>query len=347
MQIIIDPNHRITYSSFYIRGLIDVFGEKNLSYSSKYFHGLTGKEENNSFDHYFAFVVTDFQGNIVLKAVVDFRDKNTIKRSPYQWCDVYAKINYSSATTSEELKTKIISISPSFGIRLYGVWKTVYYAVSNLLKSFYRLNTSVWLFLANYKGQYIRPCIEQYQPQQTNDNYVFFISTLWNNEHCIANTNAERALFIRECKKNPGINFEGGLVALPSNPQYVHYRDIAVSRRYPYIDYIHKTKQSLFVFNTPAVHACHGWKLGEFLSMGKAIISYPIINDLPAPLIHGQNIHIVKNEDELKSAIQILIEDKDYRNKLENGAIVYYEKYCSPCAVIKMILNRHVPFSNK
>ena len=338
MKIIIDPNHKIVYSSFYIKGLIDVFGEKNISFSSKYFHALKGKDESHSFDHYFAFIIFDNQRNILKKVVIDFRDKSSIKRSPYDWCDLYAKINYSSATTPDEFKTKIIAIPPSFGIHIYGFRKSIYYAITNLFKSFSRLSTSPSLFLANYKGQYKRPCIDRYKPQEAEDRRVFFISTLWENENGAAKVNAARATFIRECKKNPNIDFEGGLCALSSAPQADLYKDIVINQRYTSNEYIKKTKQSLFVFNTPALHDCHGWKLGEFLSMGKAIISYPIINDLPAPLVHGEHIHIVNNENELKSAIQILVEDKDYRSTLEKGARAYYEAYCSPDKVIKTML---------
>ena len=44
-------------------------------------------------------------------------------------------------------------------------------------------------------------------------------------------------------------------------------------------EWISKTKQSAIVFNTPAFWSCHGWKLGEYLAMGKCIISvrYPEI----------------------------------------------------------------------
>ena len=338
-KIIIDPNHKIVYSSFYIKGLMDVFGERNIAYSSKYFFELKGKTESNSFDHYFAFVLIDFKRNTLKKIVVDYRDKQSIKKNAYKWCDVYAKINYSLSSTPEAFRSKIISIPPSFGIQIYGLSKTIFYGIVNLCKSFSRLNTSIRLFLANYKGQFLRPDLAQYKPQNSDNYYLFFISSIWQHENCITNTNVERSSFIRECKNNQSIKFEGGLFALPSNPQYNLYSDIVFSKRYSYLEYIKNTHKSIFVFNTPSVHECHGWKLGEFLAMGKAIISYPILNDLPEPLVHGQNIHIVSNESELKSAIRTLVEDKVYRTKLENGAKAYYEKYCSPTSVIKRILN--------
>ena len=46
-------------------------------------------------------------------------------------------------------------------------------------------------------------------------------------------------------------------------------------------------------FNNPAVHGCLGWKLGELLAMGKAIVSLPIERTLPSPLERGVHMHVV------------------------------------------------------
>jgi glycosyltransferase involved in cell wall biosynthesis len=97
------------------------------------------------------------------------------------------------------------------------------------------------------------------------------------------------------------------------------YTGILINFKYSYSEYLEKTKKSLFVFNTPAVFECHGWKLGEYMAMGKAIISTPLSNDLPESLKHGENIHFVNSEEEIKDAIQLLLKDEDYRNKLEKG----------------------------
>ena len=96
-----------------------------------------------------------------------------------------------------------------------------------------------------------------------------------------------------------------------------------VLKRYPISEYIKKTKLSTIVFNTPSVHNCHGWKLGEYLAMGKAIISTPLSNNLPEDLVHGKNIHFVSNMSELKIAINFLLDNSSYRMILEQGAKEY------------------------
>ncbi|GHS95961.1 hypothetical protein FACS189421_00170 [Bacteroidia bacterium] len=336
--VYIDPNHRIAYSSFYIKGLIDVFGEKNIKFSSKHFYQLDGKKESHSFDHYFAFVVV--HNNHTLKCIVDYRDKRTFKSSAYKWCDIYAKINYKKEITPVEYQSKTVSIPPSFGIHVYNKTKATLLGLSNLFKSFFRLSVPPKLFFTQYIGQYHRPKIEQYavSPENEKDNYCFFISTLWDHENCITGTNKWRAQYIRECRKHANLTFEGGLFASTSNTEFQDYKDVIINQHYDSSEYLEKTKKSLFVFNTPAVHECHGWKLGEFLAMGKAIISTPISNDLPTELKHGENIHIINSEKELAEAINLLLNDKEYRLKLERGAKEYYEKYASPSVVINYIL---------
>jgi glycosyltransferase involved in cell wall biosynthesis len=132
---------------------------------------------------------------------------------------------------------------------------------------------------------------------------------------------------------------EGGFFVTVNHPQYEDFKDLVFLERYTLDDYIEKTKLSAFVFNTPAVLNCHGWKLGEYLAMGKAIISTPLSNKLPGELKHGENIHIISSNDEMAAAIDLLLKDSNYRKKLENGARRYYLKYANPEAVIRNILN--------
>jgi glycosyltransferase involved in cell wall biosynthesis len=103
-------------------------------------------------------------------------------------------------------------------------------------------------------------------------------------------------------------------------------------------EWLEKTKQSAVVFNTPAFWNCHGWKLGEYLALGKCIVSTKLQNDLPFPLEHGKNIHFVENnQDAMGEAIEYIISHPDYRQKLESGARAYWDAYGSPIAALKLL----------
>lgn len=103
-------------------------------------------------------------------------------------------------------------------------------------------------------------------------------------------------------------------------------------------EWMKKTKRSVLVFNTPAFWDCHGWKLGEYLAMGKCIVSTRLSNDLPAPLEHGKNIHFVENSQEaMKEAVKYIVDHPDYRMKLEQGAKAYWEAYGTPMASLRLL----------
>ena len=101
--------------------------------------------------------------------------------------------------------------------------------------------------------------------------------------------------------------------------------------RYSMSAYLTKVGRSDVRFNNPAVHGCLGWKLGEFLALGKAIVSLPLDRALPAPLEHGVHIHIVDGSPEsLDDALARLRSDDAYRTMLENNARGWYEEHLAP-----------------
>ncbi|MGA2506071.1 MAG: glycosyltransferase [Chitinispirillaceae bacterium] len=346
--VIIDPTARILYSAFYIKGLYDVFGRKNISFSAGCFRELQRRGDPDAYDHYLAFVVVG-PGGSTRRYIVDFRDHPTVKERAYGWCDRYAKINFNERLTDRRYHGKMAYLPPSFGIRIWNSWETKYYYWSNLLLSGFSPLVSTKRYREDYLVQRRRPTLEDYAKNAGDKRnaadsrpYVFMIGTLWPHKNGIEGTteeriNVERKTFIDACKALR-CNFEGGFFAHPGHPQYEEYKEVIFSNRYPVEQYLEKTKLSAVVYNTPAVGNCHGWKLGEYLAMGKAIISTPLSNRLPEKLIHGKNIHIVSNKDEIQEAVDLLLKNDGYRKSLEQGAKAYYEKHVSPEKVIEHIV---------
>lgn len=94
------------------------------------------------------------------------------------------------------------------------------------------------------------------------------------------------------------------------------------------------------VFNTPAVHNCHGWKLGEYLAMRKVIVSTPLSNELPGRLEDGKNILIVEDEEQIDRVLRKLFSDPELCRKISSETDAYYERYVSPRSVIASIDSR-------
>ncbi|MDP2452521.1 MULTISPECIES: hypothetical protein [unclassified Kaistella] len=341
-QVYLDPSSNIIYSSYYIKGLYEVFGKNNVTFSSHYFQELDKKNEAWSYDSYMALVIKNRE--TLCKIIIDFGDDSPIRENAYRWCDLYAKVNINPEKLPEQFKTKILSISPGFGIKMWTSIEALYHSFFNLLKLRFSPQVSLKNYFRSYLSQIKQLRIEDFTRPTTaelpNRDYVFFVSSLWPHPNCITGTNRYRKMYIESCRKQ-AIDFEGGFWVNDRNhPQFSEFKDLTISKRYLLSDYIAKTKKSLFVFNTPAVHNCHGWKLGQFLAMGKAIISTPFQNALPEDLVHSKNIHFVSDRNEMDVAVEKLLHDENYRKKLEEGAKDYCLKHVTPSAVILKICNK-------
>jgi hypothetical protein len=324
--VYVDPACDILYSSYYIHGLQKVFGK--VKFSGKYF---------SEFGHNNKFVaVVIRQGKRLYKLVFDFGDGYSIDPKAMAWCDVYGKININDSKVDPEHIAKLVSMGPGFGIRLFPKYETAFMAAMNFLKSHHRIKNKRRYF-ADYKAQLNRQSIDYYANVESRSNYVFFAGALWKKE---GETNRLRAGFVRACKQVAGLTFEGGF-APRSKDDVDGYEDITLERSVPMSDYLTKIKESAVVFNTPVILDCHGWKLGEFMAMGKAIISTPLINRLPSPLEHGQSVHFVNgSETDIYDAVEMLVTNHAYRKKLETNIHKYYTEHVSPEKSVMLVLEK-------
>lgn len=339
MKVYIDPRARISYASYYIEGLYSLFGRSQVLFNMKYFDDLIQIEGIDDFDQYFAFIVIDGLG--IKKFIIDYRDKSTINLNALNWSHGYGKVNYNKTNISkcglEKQKMKIIPVGPNFGIKIWSNSQTLIYFAINYIGCRKALPVSFRTFLSGYNWQRKRSEYKNYRDSLSDKNYIFFISTLYKESQNLV-TNKFRAAFIRACK-NTIVHFEGGLLVKQQIPDYKDFEDVITTDYIVSSEYLRKTRKSAVVFNTPSVWGCHGWKLGEFLAMGKAIISTPFINEMPFTLVHGEHIHFVDSEADIASAVQRIVNDDSYRRRLETGAKAYFESHLAPDIVIKRLIN--------
>ncbi|MNL32117.1 hypothetical protein D3C87_1539470 [compost metagenome] len=189
-------------------------------------------------------------------------------------------------------------------------------------------------FVANYWRQYKRLRLKKYKTSQSSTNDVFFINSIWKQE---AETNNNRALFIESCKNNSNIHFEGGF-ASRNDGDNLGFDDLIYSEKIPFKVYLKKIKNSAFVFNTPAVLSCHGWKLAEFLALGKGIISTSHYNKLPADLLNNEHLIYADNRDDIANAIRKMLSDINFKRKLEFESRKYFDEYLAPKKVITRLI---------
>lgn len=343
-QVIIDPRLKYNYASWYLLGIKRLLRDWQIIYDVRPFKELkylTTSDYNSGF----AFIVREEKQE--RKLFVDTEDVARIFADRYAWCDVYGMVN----PTKEQVEQyeKLIAIGPEFGVTLGSSCSTLLRCIKLFAKSYKSTHIPFINYLRDYLYTNIRRRpIEDYEVAiDARPNYIFHASTLWYNKYATTDTNRYRGEFLCACKK-AGINIEGGLFyingdavlkEMPDYPRYKEtYKDFIYESRFSMDEYIRKTKESVVVFNTPSVCECHGWKLAEYLCMGKAIISTPLKREMPVPLIHGENIHFVHSVDDIYQAVVSINSDDTYRMRLEHGARAYYEKWLTPEVTIHRLL---------
>lgn len=350
IKIIIDPRSSYAYGSFYLLGLVQKYGVHAISYSLAPFRKLPEPGWN------LRFIVKE---KTITKVFIHTNDSYHIYEKDYQWCDVYGNVNANFTYYPKEKYPKQFSLVPSFGIQTFSKNKALLMALLTYLQTAHSITHRVeWNKFKNcaeinplknikhhfsriYKTSINRLPYACYENTEiTKDNYVFFLSTLWYDHPDNKNdegVNLRRAHFIRACKLCQQLYFEGGLLS-DSSSSREKFIDVVTDTHLPISDWIQKTKLSTFVFNTPAFWNCHGWKLGEYLALGKCIISTPLSNDLPAPLIHGEHIHYVEpTQEAIEKAIQYILSHPEYRKHLEEGAKSYWQQYGTPVKSLELL----------
>lgn len=332
MKVFIDPEDDIQYMSFYIKGLVDTFGKENIEFN---FHAFDDLPIEERFSRTVRFIIKN--GTSEKRYVIDTKDSYKVNENLYDWCDTYGSVNANYGKTPEFLQKKLVSLCPSFAIRYTNYAEACYQAAKGIITT----HRNKRKYLGSWKRVMRRASLKDYNYYSPKENYIFHLSTLWLSDEWNRNdegVNLRRAEFIRACLSlQPGLIFEGGLVPSKGQDSAQTFADCLASRL-PDKICLNKTRESTIVFNTPAYWDCHGWKLGEYMALGKAILSTPLSNDLPFPLIHGEHIHFVENDqDAMKEEIVYLLKRPDYRAKLERNILSYWQKYGTPEASLKLL----------
>lgn len=347
MELILDPRLKYNYSTYYINGLERIFPKQKLKFDIVPFLELTYNDIHD-YNSGMPFVINN--NGHTYRFFIDVEDVSRIANDRYEWCNVYAKINVNR--NDLDRYDKLLPIGPSFGITIQSGFSLVLQAVTRYMKSMKHFNLPFKVFMKDYLYTTIRRRnLSEYESHvNVKENYIFHASTLWYNNFASTDTNKYRGEFLLACQK-AGMEIEGGLFYLGESPtilkempEYANYKtiykDFIYNKRISVDDYIQKTKSSVLVFNTPSVCGCHGWKLAEYLCMGKAIISTPLLRELPFPLEHKKHVHFVKSMEDIYEAVVSINKDEKYRRHLEHGARQYYENWLKPERVIQRIVDK-------
>jgi hypothetical protein len=248
-----------------------------------------------------------------IRMFVSTGDSHQVDDRMLEWADVYGKVNLA---LDEARRPGLLAVGPTFGIQLWplpaGYWRVLQLARAGRISSD-RVRQLRFQAIA-------RLPIERYEHRQSERTYVFHASRSWAGRH--EQANQPRRRFFAACAA-ADVEVDGGFL----------------EDRLDLGTYLERVQRSAFVFNSPAVHLCLGWKLGEYLALGKAILSTPLSRALPAPLVHGVHAHFVNDEvDSIRAGVELLLGDDAYRSHLERGAQEWYEAHLAPARVAERLV---------
>lgn len=347
-SIVVDPRFKVNYAAYYLYGIKSLLKSPSIS-----FRCIESLEIETDKDTRVGFAMEITTTKAVKHIYIDYGDWNEIEEKYYIWADVYAKINVRPEDASRE---KLVVIGPSFGIRLWNPIKCMLVGIKN----YRRINRTCGTgfkrdfkhYIVDYGFMFLRrrPYKRYYRfSEEEEPGYLFSFSTLWYGKFAHESINKLRGEFMREgIRLMP--HFEGGFFynnkvgVVKEFPKYVEYlqdySDLISMKRISKWQYDKRNRKSWFVFNTPSVGGCHGWKLAEFLCEGKAIISSHLLNLMPGDFNSGMHYIEANTPDEMANAIVQLRDNKHLVQSLKKNAFQYFNHNLAPEVVMKRVFDR-------
>jgi hypothetical protein len=150
--------------------------------------------------------------------------------------------------------------------------------------------------------------------------------------------NEARADYVRLLKRTLADRFYGGLQR--DEFSVCHYPDVVVPD--PHMttqrEYLRTMKQYPICIATTGLHGSIGWKFGEYVACARAVLSEPLLFDLPGAFLEGKNYLQFKSPQECVEMAQELIENKELRCALMSNNANYYKNHLRPDAYVRNVL---------
>lgn len=192
------------------------------------------------------------------------------------------------------------------------------------------------LFSRFYRDSFVSKDFEYY-PIPNKESKILFLTRLWNpkevklkhlrEERKILNDN--RIECIKACKKEFGVNFIGGLQndEFSSRLAKELIMPFSITKKENFLKTI---KDSNICIGTTGLHSSIGWKFGEYVAASRAIITEPLIYDLPGTFENKSNYFEYYNRDQLIENIYKLLDSKEKMYNMMQNNFHYYNNYLRP-----------------
>lgn len=300
------------YSSYYVLGLYQ-------TQKLKYHADPKFKKYNNR-----GFVIFRVKGKI---GVIDNHDPVGVDHELYEVADFYFATNKLLGVSSYE-QERVKPLFPHYPV--------------NILPEYFRLFGLNLFFQLKPKDFAREVYLLQSRPKYVNQpvnhrysNYVFFSGSTWKKESW---ANQIRAEFIRTCKTDPRIEFEGGFIPRTDGNNFGYDEEVNKVKYLPK-KFSFLSSKSLISLNNPAVLGAVSWRLAEYWNFTSFVLSFPFAIDLPVLPIDGNEIHYINNSTEYQEVIDLILADPSYHEKIAKGGKMFFDNYCTPQSQSNYILS--------
>lgn len=300
-------------------------------YSSYYLLGLSEKfrlefrpEPNFSKYNNRGFVIFEVEGKI---GVVDNHDPVGVDQELYSRADLYFATNklldnpsYQQEKVRPLFPHYPINIIPLY-IRLFGFRLLFSLKPKDLAREFYVLNSRPKYKLLGDNYQY--------------GNYIFFSGSTWKKEPW---ANQIRADFIRSCKANSRIKFEGGFIPRSDGNNFGFDSELNQVKYTPK-KFSELSAKSLVSLNNPAVLGAVSWRLAEYWNFSSFVLSFPFAIDLPVVPENGKEICFVESSSQYEGILDKVLQEPEFHRLISKGGKDFFDKYCTPSAQANYIIS--------
>ncbi|SHI59119.1 hypothetical protein [Algibacter luteus] len=299
-------------------------------YSSYYLYGFN-KEFRVKFQMDNSFVKYNNKPVIIFKindkvGVINNDDPVYFDQDLYNQVDSYFVTNKlidNEAFKQEKVKPLFphypINILPLY-LRLFNIGLLKYLKPRTLARELYILKR--------------RPRYKNYNLKTEKEDFIFFTASIWKKE---PETNQIRAEFIRYCKQDPRLKFEGGFIPRSDGNNF-DFDDVLNDKKYPPKVFSKLSTKSKVALNNAAVYGAVSWRLAEYLNQSLFVLSFPFKIELPVDFTHENNIYFIEQTGEFKIVFDKVINNPDIHKRVAENGKQYFSRHCTPQAQAKYIL---------
>ena len=289
---------------------------------------------------------------------IDLRDRSDVLTLPLlERCDIYLKRSYYEPDLSDvpgPLKRKILPFGLNYGCRSASSTSRILYAlIPNLAASLLHSPKRVLGQLNPRRSilyQYMTTALEadfEQRPEAEVSATILFQTRVYEPGEIYPDdpveVNEGRVRLVRALKEAFGEKFQGGLV--PTGYAKEYYPDVVSEQPTRQSQFISWSKQSLVGVYTRGLYHSLAFKLPEYLAAAKCIVSEPLKNGLPQPLVAGEHYLEFHTPEECVEHCARLLDDATLANGLRQQAWNYYQREVKATAHLDGVLSRALPAS--